>query len=171
MSLLIPKEYVSKIFGKFLTKFIKGNPEDCWEWFGTIDKRKDTHCEYGCLQFRINTLRIKFSAHVVSYAYFNNLRYLDFHVLHTCDNTICVNPNHLFKGNNTTNRADCVFKGRTAMGITQGLHKLTEEEVLEIRRLYKTGNYTLIQLANEYNVHYSNIGYIVNNKTWKHLLA
>lgn len=130
------------VFAKFLTHFFPGKEDDCWEWLHTIDKRKDTHCEYGCFQIRVNRICYKYTAHVVSYAYYNKLNVIDFHVLHSCDNPSCCNPKHLFKGDNTTNRQDCVSKGRTAMGETQGLSKLTEEEVLEIRRLYKTGYYT-----------------------------
>jgi len=37
-------------------------------------------------------------------------------------------------------------------------------------KLYNTGGYTTIKLGEMYNVHRSTISYIVNNKTFKHLL-
>ncbi|MBM6630328.1 HNH endonuclease [Mammaliicoccus vitulinus] len=44
--------------------------------------------------------------------------------------------------------------------------KLSIEQVLEIRRLYATGKYTLKELAKEFNVSLMNISYIVNRKTF-----
>jgi DNA-binding XRE family transcriptional regulator len=48
--------------------------------------------------------------------------------------------------------------------------KLKDTNVVKIRQLYDSGNYTTIKLAKMYNVHRSTISYIVNNKTFKHLL-
>jgi hypothetical protein len=36
----------------------------------------------------------------------------DAHVLHRCDNRLCVNPDHLFLGDNLINVADKMAKGR-----------------------------------------------------------
>lgn len=46
---------------------------------------------------------------------------------------------------------------------------LTEIEVLEIRRLYSTGNYTTNDLGEKYNVNFSTISDITRRKTWKHI--
>lgn len=46
--------------------------------------------------------------------------------------------------------------------------KLNVKKVIEIRLKYKTGLFTLLDLANEYGVGFKNISKIVNNKTWKH---
>jgi len=47
--------------------------------------------------------------------------------------------------------------------------KLSEKEVLEIRRLYKTGDYTLKYLAKMFGVCFQLISLIVNRKNWKHI--
>ena len=47
--------------------------------------------------------------------------------------------------------------------------KLTEAQVLEIRKLYATGEYSHNDLGKKYNVHRTNIYRIINRKTWKHI--
>jgi len=47
--------------------------------------------------------------------------------------------------------------------------KLTEKQVLEIRKLYKTGKFTQKEIAKNYDITSENIGYIVNRKTWTHI--
>lgn len=42
------------------------------------------------------------------------------HVLHSCDNPLCVNPSHLWLGTNLDNVADKVAKGRQAAGERSG---------------------------------------------------
>jgi hypothetical protein len=55
-------------------------------------------------------------------------------VCHTCDNTYCINPNHLFLGDRSANMQDCSNKGRHV-----GNSRLTDEQVAEIRQQYKDG--------------------------------
>lgn len=47
--------------------------------------------------------------------------------------------------------------------------KLTEEQVIEIRRLYKETNCTQKELGIKYNTNPRNIGYIINRDTWTHI--
>ena len=90
-------------------------------------------------------------------------------VLHTCDNPLCVNPAHLFLGSYQENATDMVKKGRQARGEKQGLVKLTEEQVAEIRRDYIKSSHTHGQtaLGRKYGVHQTAIWKVVNEKTWK----
>ena len=53
------------------------------------------------------------------------------------------------------------------LGENNPLAKLTVKKVREIRSLY--GKYTFKQLGEMFNVDSSNIGYIVNRVTWKHI--
>ena len=58
-------------------------------------------------------------------------------VLHTCDNPWCVNPEHLFLGDQLTNIRDMDAKGRRARVGSKGTDhpraKLSERDVLSIR--------------------------------------
>jgi len=56
-----------------------------------------------------------------------------------------------------------------AKGIKNGRAKLTEEQVLEIRRLYKTGDYSQTALGKMFGVGQDLISRIINRKKWKHI--
>lgn len=59
---------------------------------------------------------------------------------------------------------------RMARGENNGYAKLSSEQVIEIKKIYNTANYTMAKLAKKYSVGKTTIFRIVNNKTWKHLL-
>ena len=50
-----------------------------------------------------------------------------------------------------------------------GMAKLTEEQVLEIRRIFATGEYTQRALGKIFDVSERNISHIVNRKRWSHI--
>jgi len=58
---------------------------------------------------------------------------------------------------------------RHARGETHGRAKVTRQEVIEIRTLYATGDYTQAELGRIFGVKQSTIGRIVNRDTWQHL--
>lgn len=94
------------------------------------------------------------------------------YVLHDCpdgkDNPSCVRPSHLWLGTNDDNMADCHDKKRNVFGERHGRAKLTEEIVLEIRRLHKSG-VAQKTLAAKYLVNRVSINYIIARKTWTHI--
>jgi len=91
------------------------------------------------------------------------------HVCHACDNGGCVNPDHLWLGTQADNMADMAQKGRAARGEVNVKAKLTEEKVLEIRRLYATGGYTQQEIAAEFGVARAHVSHIVNGRHWTHV--
>jgi hypothetical protein len=94
-------------------------------------------------------------------------------VCHTCDNPPCVNLRHLFVGTDADNAADKVRKGRQwrGTGTKNGMAVLTEDQVREIRSIYQRKyGFGCHVLARKYGVHNTTIKYIVNGKTWRHLL-
>jgi len=141
------------------------NENDCWIWNGTKDKNGYGITSYNKKLFKVH--RLMYEIH-----YAEPLKSL--HCLHKCDNPSCVNPLHLFEGTNLDNVKDKILKGRCYTGYQKGEHngasKLKDVDVIEIRKLYKTKNYTTIKLGEIYKVHRSTISYIINNKTYTHLL-
>ena len=88
-------------------------------------------------------------------------------VLHSCDNPLCVNPEHLRLGTNEDNMKDKMDRNRQPRGEANGRSKLTEEDVLEIR-------YIETQLSNKklskiYGVSDAVINDVRNFKTWIHV--
>lgn len=90
------------------------------------------------------------------------------HVLHKCDNRVCVNPDHLFLGTHLDNMRDMKAKGRLIVApITKGeaspLHKLTLLQAKEIK--YSSVSYT--KLAAKFCVSVAAVQKIKHNKMWK----
>ena len=54
-------------------------------------------------------------------------------------------------------------------GSENGMAKVTEEDVLEIRRLAKENNHTQREIANMFNTQFPNIHRIIHRKRWKHI--
>jgi hypothetical protein len=59
---------------------------------------------------------------------------------------------------------------RKKQGELNGCSKLTENEVINIRKEFSTGKYTHAELGKIYNTSRENIGDIVRGQRWKHLL-
>jgi len=92
---------------------------------------------------------------------------------HTCDNTSCINPDHLFLGTQADNMADMVKKGRQSTGRINnrgqgnGSHKLTEKQVCSIKYDYPCSTRT--EIAKIFNISISMVSHIMLNKNWKHI--
>lgn len=97
------------------------NHNDCWEWQGATNSRN-----YGTLVAD----KKAWLAHRYSYTINKGQIPHGYQIMHTCDNTKCVNPNHLTAATQKTNMKDMVNKGRHAEHKTthcpQG-HEYTEE--------------------------------------------
>ena len=156
------------VIERFLEKFtIDWN--GCWEWEGL----KKTKGRYGQLFNNGNTVR----GHRLSYELFYG-PINGFHVCHHCDNPGCVRPSHLFLGTQKDNMQDAGRKQRMNLQINPdkipvgeqtNSSKLTEREVLEIRKKYSEGFGTHQDLADEYDMSRIMIGYIIRKTSWKHI--
>ena len=88
-------------------------------------------------------------------------------VCHACDVRNCVNPSHLFLGTTAENNYDMFAKGRNVVvkGVSHGMARLRELDVLHIKSVAKIGNYST--LARSYGVSVQQISRIANGQQWK----
>ncbi len=150
----------------FIINHFPGDKDACWPYLGYIAKE----IEYGKIHFTVDHVQYYYLAHRIAYMYYNKIQELNGSIVirHTCDNSICCNPNHLITGTHGDNRADCIERNRHAKGETVGTAKLTEEQVKEIRYKALLG-FRHGTLAREYGVTRPAISYAVKYNTWKHI--
>ncbi len=147
---------------RFTDKVDIKNKDDCWNWLG--GKSSDG---YGNFRFEGKIV----GSHVVAYKLHHNVNDLKgLHVLHTCDNPSCVNPEHLFLGTASDNAIDKVSKGRhnDHKGELHPMVKLTEQLVIYIREQFKRGK-SQAAIAREVKVTRNNIHHIVHRRSWTHI--
>lgn len=93
-------------------------------------------------------------------------------VLHKCDVPLCVNPDHLFVGTQADNMRDMSQKGRGRKiglkGQDHGSAKLTEKQVIKVRRLYASG-LRQVDVAKLFNIGQSHVSKLIRGESWKHL--
>lgn len=159
-----------KDLARFWGKVEVRGESECWPWKG--------HCKGGYGQFGIGgkdkSRNHMFFATRVAYAISKYDPPSGELVCHTCDNPVCVNPSHLFLGDQSKNMRDMISKGRDrkARGENNANSKLTKESVIEIRRRYRRGKGSgdsAEQLGPEFGVSATQIRLIVAGKFWKHV--
>jgi hypothetical protein len=147
---------------RFWAKVRRG--EGCWEWTGA--RHKQGYGAFGILGKYHRSSR-------VAYELVNGPIPAGQDVLHKCDNPPCCNPEHLFLGDDAANSKDAMAKRRHAHGETNTHAKLTEEQVLEIRRRYRytgpRGKTNVAELAKEYGVAKVTLYAAASRRSWKHL--
>lgn len=164
---------------RFWDKVEIGDTDKCWKWKASVNGKPGK--EYG--QFWYNGKMVL--AHRMAYALFHNdmaiMEKTDaYHqndnnfkcVLHHCDNTKCCNPHHLYLGNNTKNIKDKISRNRQQhmRGSANGLSKLTEADVIEMRKIYiprKNGG--IPKIADDYNVSITTAWQALKGLSWRHV--
>lgn len=119
------------ILRRFLTKIKIDHETGCWNWTGCTDGR------YGIIHFPgfYKGYRMAKCHHVSLYLFRGIEVERGKSVMHSCDNTVCCNPDHLSVGTHTDNMRDMVEKGRNV----PPNQKLTTSQIQEARRLRGEG--------------------------------
>lgn len=151
-----------KILGRLLTPSKWDEVSSgCWEWRGAL------HKGYGRISTRINNKPIESPATRVALR-----RKLGRPIkpgllaCHTCDNTKCVNPEHLYEGTPKQNTADMMRRERHNNSFIKGgeaTRKLTLGQVLDIRQRASKGQ-IYPPMAEEFGVSIQTISNAVSGK-------
>jgi len=90
------------------------------------------------------------------------------YVLHKplCNNKACINPEHLYLGNQKQNVQDQITLGTFVKGELNGKALLSNSDI----KLIRSSSLTNRELATMFNVSYYTIWDIRKNRTWKHLV-
>lgn len=130
--------------------------EFCMEWAGG---KRGAGNRYGSVRFgKITGYAHRFSW-LFSFGEIPDKKY----VLHSCDNKMCINPNHLFLGTHEDNMKDKAKKGRFG----EHIRKLKKEDVLEIRKMWESGDFFQHEIATKFSVTEVHIYNIINRRSWK----
>ena len=148
---------------RFEAKYVPVTESGCWLWVGAVRKYKGGRFEYGVINDKFTLL----SAHRLSYELHKGKIPKGMSVLHTCDVSCCVNPDHLFVGTRADNIADMDRKKRRVIlrGEQSTNAKVTSDQVRAIR----TSPTISRILAVQYNCSSSLIRRIKRRVTWKHI--
>lgn len=139
--------------------------ETCWLWTASFRKG------YGQMWDGMKII----SAHRLSWEIANGPIVGGLCVLHKCDVRACVRPSHLFLGTIADNQTDMKLKGRRKgingglVGSNHGMAKLSDDQVLEIRRLTAAGLISKREIARKFLVTHPLISQIHKRKVWRHI--
>ena len=133
----------------------------CQNWTGYVD-----HRGYGTKRVGPKIFRAHRLAWEATYGPIPKGLY----VCHPCDNPSCVNPDHLFVGNQQDNMDDMVSKGRSFKGKGEraGNAKLTNRLVSEIKKRLANGE-TANNIHKDYPVGPSTIYRIRAGTHWNNI--
>jgi hypothetical protein len=132
--------------------------DSCWNWTASVNTYG-----YGCFWWN----KKQHQAHRISW-YIKHGSLPKNLLLHICDNPKCVNVEHLQEGTQADNMKDKVKKRRQAIGENNGQSRLTEAQVLDIKKALVNGA-SMRSLAKKYGVSKTAIKYILIGRTWSYL--
>lgn len=142
---------------RFWSKVAVGAMNECWEW--QAGKYANGYGQYYAWPHNV-------PAHRAAWMIANDQEIPQgLFVRHKCDNPLCCNPAHLEVGTPADNVRDMVERGRNRKGSGCQQAKLSEEDVVDIRRLLSAGH-GAVELGKQFGVTHSTISLIASGRIW-----
>lgn len=138
---------------RLLSEVAISTDTECWEWVGSKHY-------FGYGEFSWNGKYYR--SHRVSYCVFRGPIPSGMQINHTCDNPSCVNPNHLYCGDQSDNCRDASQRERS------GVAKLTKADIPLIRDLLSKG-VPQTKVASLFHISQPVISEIKLKKIWRHV--
>lgn len=143
--------------------------DTCWIWKG--------HCNlygYGKIGIPGKGQGVTTATHRLAWELLRGPIPKGMNICHKCDNPPCCNPDHLFIGTQKDNLQDMKQKNRGSKGPGfQGANhpraKITESDVIEIRKLREKSKIPAAEIASIYNLSVPNVCHILARRTWRHI--
>jgi len=151
----------SKLFHRFWDKVKITGPENCWNWLASTQSKG-----YGSFAIKPRKTVL---AHRFAYELAKGKIPKGQCIMHTCDNRLCCNPDHLKTGSMAANNRDMREKHRHAFGERHGNSKLSANQVINMRSDYRDGKYTHEDYADIFEVNKLTAKDAIEGNTWKHL--
>lgn len=140
-------------------------PQDrsqCWIWTGAT-----TGCGYGKMHVGGRQIIASRLSYLIAHGTIDDSMF----VCHSCDNPICVNPDHIWQGSPADNVRDMVEKGRAKGAVRGDISRnpsknaiLTKSKVIEIYSMFKSGK-SQSYIARSLGLHRGTVFDIVRKRT------
>jgi len=138
----------------------------CWEWTGAYRQSTGGYGEMRAGGHRDGfTIRVHRAMALVAFGDLQGK-----HVLHTCDNPLCFNPDHLYLGTPLDNARDREDRNPSDMrGSRNPNSRLTEASVKQIREHHRNGG-APGTIAKLFAISGSQVARIVSRRRWSHVM-
>jgi len=159
--ILYEQKDIDRLYSK-ISIITEGKYNGCWE----VDCCKN---KGGYHDFTINGKTTQ--CHRFMYMIHHQDENIDsFCVCHTCDNSGCVNPEHLWLGTSQENTQDKVNKNRQSKGSNHSKSKLTEIDVEEMLINTLSGYFTTYkEIMYHYHISLTTVHDLITMKSWTHV--
>jgi len=131
--------------------------DGCWIWTGAVSS--NGYGEFTIVHGTVVT------SHRLSYFLAGGTLSAGQEVLHTCDNYLCVRPDHLYPGTQAENMRDWRERGVRSWSKRHPTAKLTADDVRVIRARLKEGEMHRL-IASDFGVCTSCISHIARGARW-----
>lgn len=128
----------------------------CLIWEGAVDKHGYGH---------LSVFGRQYIAHRWYWSLLNGPLRPEQFLCHKCDTPLCINPYHMFVGDNGSNTRDKVSKRRHSFGERVPQAKLTNDKV----RAILVDTRRQLDIAAEYGLSPNHVSLIQRGKVWRHL--